>query len=352
MKNHDVLPLLQLLLEDRKYEMIAPCHVLPCFFQWLSSLATTEDTPFDVRQVGSSETKVQGGWYHFTPFPSEIRLLKIHWPPSIAHCLDEFHSEWHHLCLHLHHRTLLFQFISIFACICLYLLYSWFWTIVLCVPAFLGVLKQWNFIGGYQGKSTSPYQIQVCNLCSWRFVEDFGHLSLEILVNSQLVILGDKKHLKCHALIKVGKRVFNSRFFWCFFGQWWSNILIWTTIWLANLLHFCETTADMPSMASWQLAKNNPRIWWIFLTSATWRIIQGPLDQHFYLDFSACQVTFTKKPWGIIRWQPGKAGLLEGWEDALRLSMKHGEKKSDEFLQGITDDFDKITWGPWTFVKF
>lgn len=99
------------------------------------------------------------------------------------------------------------------------LLYSWFWTIVLCVPAFLGVLKQWNFIGGYQGKSTSPYQIQVCNLCSWRFVEDFGHLSLEILVNSQLVILGDKKHLKCHALIKVGKRVFNSRFFWCFLAN-------------------------------------------------------------------------------------------------------------------------------------
>ena len=46
--------------EDPQYEMIALPHVLPCFFQSLSSLARTEDTPFDVRQVGSSETKVHG----------------------------------------------------------------------------------------------------------------------------------------------------------------------------------------------------------------------------------------------------------------------------------------------------
>ena len=201
-------------LEDQKYEMIALCHVLPCFFQWLSSLATTEDTPFDVRQVGSSETKVQGGWDHFTPLPGEIRLLKIHWPPSIAHCLDDFHSEWHHLCLH---RTLLFPFISIFTCICLYFIYSWFWTIVLCVPAFLGVLKQSNFIGGYQGKSTSPYQIQVCNLCSWQVVEDFGHLSLEILVNSQRVILGDKNTWNGTRWLKKGSVFLILEFFEMFF---------------------------------------------------------------------------------------------------------------------------------------
>lgn len=182
------------------------------------------------------------------------------------------------------------------------------------------------------------------NLCSWQCVEDFGHLSLEILVNSQRVILGDKNTWNGTRWLKKGSVFLILEFFEMFFCLWWSNILIWTTIWLANLLHFCEITTDMPSMAGWQLAKNNPRIWWICVNSATCRIIRGPLEQHFCLD-SACQVTFTKKPWGIIRWQPGKAGWLEGWEDALRLSMKH------EFLQGIADDFNKIIWIPWTFVK-
>lgn len=79
--------------------------------------------------------------------------------------------------------------------------------------------------------------------------------------------------------------------------------------------------------------------------------IRGPLDQHFYLDFPACQVTFSKKPWGIIRWQPGKAGLL-GWEMPWGFQWNMVRKKSDEFLQGITDDFNKIVWIPWTFVKF
>lgn len=145
-------------LEDRKYEMIALCHVLPCFFQWLSLLATTEDTPFDVRQVGSSETKVHGDEIisHHFPVKSDsskfidLQALHIVWMNFIASDI-----------IYVYTFTSSYS-IAIYFNIYMYLLvYSWFWTIVLCVPAFLGVLKQWNFIGGYQGKSTSPYQIQV-----------------------------------------------------------------------------------------------------------------------------------------------------------------------------------------------
>ena len=77
-------------------------------------------------------------------------------------------------------------------------------------------------------------------------------------------------------------------------------------------------------MVSWGKLANWPRI-----PESVWFQPLGESSRDHWTRTStliSSQVTFTKKPWGIIRWQPGKAGLLGGLGDALRLWIMEFEE--------------------------